>query len=445
MSNVSNIIVVLQEKLKTSENSLELATYSKMIEKLQLNAVDVVLTYADLPIQSDNGNIILVENEQELYYNVSNVWYSLGSIVTNVGYSWGNNSFGQLGNGVFKGDNAQSPVTIVAHNNWSQLSAGGRHSLGIANGIAYAWGCNINGQLGSGVNIFYNFPVTVVGGITNWSQISAKNLSSMGIANGIAYGWGTLGYGRIGNNANTGNQFSPVTVVGGITNWSQVSLGVTHGLGIAGGIAYAWGNNVSGRLGDDTVINKSSPVTVVGGITNWSQVSAGDRHNIGIANGIAYAWGSSSAGALGNDVGLTAQSSPVTVVGGIADWSQVSAMQSHSLGIAGGIAYAWGASTNGRLGDGTVIGRSSPVTVVGGITNWSQVSAGENHSLGLTDTGVLYAWGSNTNFQLGDGTSTSRSSPVTVVGGITNWSSVSAGVNFGLAVAANVSKEFTQS
>ena len=58
---------------------------------------------------------------------------------------------------------------------------------------------------------------------------------------------------------------------------------------------------------------------------------------------------------------------------------------------------------------------------------------------------MLYAWGSNGNGQLGDGTSVSKSSPVTVVGGITNWSQASAGDNFGLAVVSNVSKEFTQS
>jgi alpha-tubulin suppressor-like RCC1 family protein len=71
---------------------------------------------------------------------------------------------------------------------------------------------------------------------------------------------------------------------------------------------------------------------------------------------------------------------------------------------------------------------------VGGITNWSAISAGGVHSLGLTDTGVLYAWGFGSDGRLGDGTVINKSSPVTVVGGITNWSAVSAGTDHNLAL-----------
>ena len=58
--------------------------------------------------------------------------------------------------------------------------------------------------------------------------------------------------------------------------------------------------------------------------------------------------------------------------------------QAHSLGLTStGIAYAWGSGADGRLGDGTTTSRTSPVTVIGGITNWSQVSAGNFHSLAI--------------------------------------------------------------
>jgi hypothetical protein len=146
---------------------------------------------------------------------------------------------------------------------------------------------------------------------------------------------------------------------------------------------------------------------------------------------VAYAWGANDFGQLGTE-NTTSTTSPVTVVGGITNWTQLSGGYRHSLGVTStGIAYAWGRNQYGRLGDGTETNRSSPVTVVGGITNWSQLSAGTStHSLGLTSTGIAYAWGANSTGQLGDGTTTSRSSPVTVVGGITNWSQVSAGNRF---------------
>jgi alpha-tubulin suppressor-like RCC1 family protein len=136
------------------------------------------------------------------------------------------------------------------------------------------------------------------------------------------------------------------------------------------------------------------------------------------STGIAYAWGSNNYGQLGS-AGST--SSPVTVIGGITNWAQVSAGGRHSLGrTSTGIVYGWGRNDRGQVGDGTTTNRSSPVTVLGGITNWSQIVGGFTHSLGLTSAGIAYAWGWNDSGQLGDGTATARSSPVTVVGGITN-------------------------
>ena len=256
----------------------------------------------------------------------------------------------------------------------------------------------------------------------------------------VTYAWGSNGSGRLGDGTTT-DRSSPVSVIGGITNWAQVSAGTDHSLGVtASGIAYAWGSNGSGRLGDDTTTSRSSPVSVIGGITNWAQVSAGNAHSLGVtASGIAYAWGVNGYGRLGDGT-TTSRSSPVSVIGGITNWAQVSAGRTHSLGVtASGIAYAWGYGGYGRLGDDTTTSSSSPVTVVGGITNWAQVSAGGYHSLGVTASGIAYAWGANGTYftpdgRLGDGTTTSRSSPVSVVGGITNWAQVSAGGQHSLGV-----------
>jgi alpha-tubulin suppressor-like RCC1 family protein len=441
MSNVSSIILSIQNRMKNSSDPLELMTLSKVIEKLNLRSVTSVAAFSDLPAFETNGNIFLVYSEEELYYNVGNTWYSLGKILLDLVYSAGSFTNNILPSNV----QASSPVTILGGiTNWSQVSAGQNHSLGIAGGIAYAWGSGSNGRLGTGNNFgVINSPATVVGGITDWTAVTAANTHSLGIAGGIAYAWGDGGLGKIGDGTVI-SRSSPVTVVGGITGWSHASAGIDFSVGIANGIAYGWGNNNSGQLGDNTVTNKSSPVTVGGGITNWSQISAGSSHSLGIANGIAYAWGSGGTGRLGDDT-IINKSSPVTVVGGITDWSQVSGGLGHSLGIAGGIAYAWGNNGSGRLGDGTLVTSSSPVTVVGGITNWSQVSAGGVFSLGLTDSGVIYGWGSNTDGQLGNNTTTASSSPVAVIGGITDWSQVSAGLNqISYMLASSTIKSYIQ-
>ena len=304
--------------------------------------------------------------------------------------------------------------------------------------IAYAWGYNGNGRLGDNTTSGRSSPITVVGGITSWSQVSAGYHHNLGITStGIAYAWGRNNFGQLGDNTTTSRR-SPVSVVGGITNWTRVSAGSFHSLGItSAGIAYAWGYNGQGALGDNTSSSRLSPITVVGGITNWSQVSAGSLHSLGLTStGITYAWGLNSSGELGDDT-VSNRSSPITVVGGITSWSQVSAGYQHNLGITStGIAYAWGLNNYSQLGDNTTSNRSSPVSVVGGISNWSKVSAGKNHNLGLTSTSIAYAWGNNVSGRLGDNTSSNRASPVTVVGGITNWSQVSAGRYHSLGLAS---------
>jgi alpha-tubulin suppressor-like RCC1 family protein len=297
--------------------------------------------------------------------------------------------------------------------------------------ILYAWGENISGQLGDETNIRRSSPVTVIGGITNWSQISAGGQHTIALTDaGILYAWGSGANGRLGNNTVT-NRSSPVTVIGGITNWSQISAGGGHCLALTDtGILYAWGNNTRGQIGDETITPRSSPITVVGGITNWSQISA-NYHSLALTDtGILYAWGggfSTNFGQLGDGTSVF-RSSPVTVIGGITNWSQISAGGQHTIALTdAGILYAWGDSVSGQLGDGTNTRRSSPVTVIGGLTNWSQISAGDAHTIALTDTGILYAWGSALSGEIGTGDTISKNSPVTVVGGITNWSQVSAG------------------
>jgi alpha-tubulin suppressor-like RCC1 family protein len=442
---ISNKFIVDKASQIISGGGLTEQQISQMysVDTLSERSVLSVANLAALPdVVSNLGSLVYVVAENKYYYSDGVTWninYSSLDVNTYIAYSWARNDFGQLGTG--NTTSRSSPVTVVGGiTNWSRVSGGDRHSLGLTStGILYAWGRNYSGQLGDGTTTSRSSPVTVVGGITNWTQLSAGKQHNLGLTSaGIAYAWGYNFPGSLGDGTTT-SRSSPVTVVGGITNWSQLAAGSGFSLGLtSSGIAYAWGYNaLAGQLGDGTKTNRSSPVTVIGGITNWTHLAAGQysSHSLGItATGILYAWGANGQGQLG-DGNTTARSSPVTVVGGITNWSQLAAGGSHSLGLTStGIAYAWGYNGYGKLGDGTTTNRSSPVTVVGGITNWTQVSASSPHSLGLTSTGIAYAWGYNGKGQLGTGDTTARSSPATILGGITNWTQLSAGGNHSLGI-----------
>lgn len=254
------------------------------------------------------------------------------------------------------------------------------------------------------------------------------------------WAWGFNGYGNIGVGA-TGDNASPRTTIGNGLNWCSAGVGAHNSAAIKkDGTIWTWGRNHVGQLGDGTVVNKSSPVSIIGVNCNWIKVYSGNFHVAGLKNdGTLWTWGYNTSGQLGDNTTAN-KCSPVTVIAGGNIWCQISLGGNHSLGIkTDGTLWAWGANANGRLGDNTATNRASPVTTAGGGTDWCQVNAGgsSGHSLGIKSDGTLWTWGLNNFGQLGDGTTTSRSSPATTAGGGTNWSRVFGGQYHSLAIKSD--------
>ena len=433
--NVTNLILYLRSKI--GDTSLDQQMLSKAIRLLELGAINTVSSFSSLPSISTAriDELYLVELDG-LYRNNGIAWIPFTSSFSPT-FAWGNNLAGRLGDNTAV--SKSSPVSVVgSFIDWCHIEAtDGDHSLGVrCNGTAWAWGCNNRGQLGNNSTTTTSSPVSVVGGFTDWCGISGAFEHSIGVRqNGTAWAWGCNSFGQLGDNSIV-SRSSPVSVVGGFTDWCQVSAGEMHNLGVRqNGSAWAWGSGNFGRLGDNSSTSKSSPVSVVGGFTDWCQVSAGYTHSLAVRqNGTAWGWGGNCCGQLG-DGGVASRVSPVQVVGGFTDWCQVSAGRCHSLGVRqNGTAWAWGNGLAGRLGDNTAVSKSSPVSVVGGFTDWCLVDAGRCYSLGVRTNGTAWAWGDNNNGQLGNGTTTSTSSPVSVVGGFTDWIEVSAGTCHSMAI-----------
>jgi alpha-tubulin suppressor-like RCC1 family protein len=228
-------------------------------------------------------------------------------------YCWGWNGLGELGSGSATPPQP-APVAVVGGLAFTALSTGGyfeEHTCGITtSGAAYCWGDNSYGQLGNGTTRGSSKPVAVEGGLS-FAAVSAGGQShTCGITtSGAAYCWGWNGFGQLGNGATT-NSSIPVAVLGGLS-FTTVRAAMAHTCGLTtSGAAYCWGANFDGELGDGSTTNSSTPVPVAGGLT-FTMLTAGDFSTCGItSNGAAYCWGWNGYGQLGDG---TTTSSPIPV------------------------------------------------------------------------------------------------------------------------------------
>jgi len=351
-------------------------------------------------------------------------------------WAWGNNGSGRLGLNDDQTVDKSSPVQVGTLADWSQVATGGAQALAIkTDGTLWAWGDNGSGRLGlnDDPTVDRSSPVQV-GILTDWAQVATRFIFVAAVkTDGTLWAWGDNGDGRLGLNDNqTVDKSSPVQV-GALTNWSQVSTGAFHAAAIkTDGTLWSWGKGQYGPLGHNDEITRSSPVQV-GASTNWSQVSSSTYHTAAVkTDGTLWAWGDNTRGQLGDNT-VVYRSSPVQV-GALTTWAQVSTGGAATFAVkTDGTLWAWGLASYGRLGTNNQIDRSSPVQI-GALTTWSKVSSSTNETGGALKTdGTLWTWGGNGEGRLGLNDTINRSSPVQV-GNLTNWSDISAGSAFFVAI-----------
>jgi alpha-tubulin suppressor-like RCC1 family protein len=222
----------------------------------------------------------------------------------------------------------------------------------------------------------------------------------------VALGTGNLSY-----------QLTPAEVPG--CGWVKLALGDSHTLAVKkDGTLWSWGENELGQLG---YANNEQNVTLpaqVGLDTNWASVAAGAEYSLAIkTDGTLWAWGDDKYGQLGLGTIQGAQAQTPTQVGTDTNWATVSANYTGTLTLAtktDGTLWAWGSDSYGQLGDGASASSpcdgnaASPYCMfspeqIGTDTNWVFVSAGEDYAEAIKTDGTLWGWGADGNGEIGDG------------------------------------------
>ena len=325
-------------------------------------------------------------------------------------WTFGSNSFGQLGDG--STTQRTTPVHLTTVAGITAVAAGADHTLALqSDGTVWAWGRNHQGQLGDNTTTTRTAPV-IVAGLPPITAIAAGAAHSVALAsNGTIWTWGLNGNGQLGIGTTT-RSLQPVLVA---TAWTAtgIAAGQSHTLAIqTDGTLWGWGANASGQLGAATPTQSTLPVAI-GGVAGAIAVAGGNCHTAVLRNdGRVLASGCNSAGELGNN-GNTGRAAmdlvpSLTNVAGIAaGYSFTSALTS------GGEVWSWGGNLYGQIGNGSNTTQRVPVrTTISGVV--TRIGAGHTHGLAVTTTGIVWTWGANGNGQLGDGTTANRNTPVAI-------------------------------
>lgn len=277
-----------------------------------------------------------------------------------VAYCWGRQVNGRLGRDGDPG-NPATPTAVATGLRFVSLALGGAHVCGLAaDGRGACWGADGSGQLGDGGGVDRSTPNAIFGD-TPWLAITAGAAHSCALAgDSTAACWGANAAGQLGDSTTTSRNV-PAAVTGGL-RFTAISAGgeVTCGI-TADGAAYCWGRNASGQTGSgsaDTIV--TTPAPVAGGLV-LRAIAAGGQHACGIAaDSLAWCWGANGSGQLG-DSSQTVRPTPVAVRGGL-HFVDLRAGATFTCGLTGGLVlYCWGDGTQGQLG--RVILGSSPVPV----------------------------------------------------------------------------------
>ncbi len=363
-------------------------------------------------------------------------------------YAFGENSAGQLASTAGNGSEAANPTPALltlpgASGPAVQTAAGSRFTLALtSSNQLYAFGSNQYGQLGvaTGSGALGPNPtprlLTLPGAVGRVAALAAGSTHSLALTStGELYTFGENQFGQLGRAANSGTETpngvpERVSLAGASGQVVQIAAGYEQSLALTStGQLYAFGGNRYGELGNATNAGTQTPnptptpVVLSNASGQVVQIAAGIEHSLALTStGQLYAFGGNRYGELGRAANVETpvpNSTPVAVslppaAGPV---RSIAAGGFHSLALTtSGLIYAFGRNTNGQLGNAAGTGsekaNATPiaVTLPGANAPAVGLAAGSADSLAITASGELYSFGSNLDGQLGRGASSGTAS-----------------------------------
>jgi len=304
-------------------------------------------------------------------------------------------------------------------------------------GSVWAWGFSAHEQSVTGTVVVRRVPFRERG-LEGVKAIAAGRGHYLALkSDGTVWGWGDNRQGQLGDGTTEFRE--GIVQAKGLAGVVDVAAGESHSLALkADGTVWAWGGNADGQLGDDRPKLQPRP-TKVQRLSGAIAISSGANHCLALkADGTVWSWGRNYSGQVGRGIpSVDTHWWPIRIrrLMGV---KAVAAGGDHSLALReDGTVWAWGSNSQGQLGDGRGGSRyddkkSTPgripdlVDVIG-------IACGGTHSLAVKRDGTVWAWGGNGQGQLGHGTTETRKVPV-LVRGLSEVKAVAAAMSYSLAL-----------
>ncbi len=348
------------------------------------------------------------------------VFHTCGVQMNDSLWCWGSDSSGQLG---ISSTAAQPrPVAVSAGAagvvSWKAVAAGSFYTVAVAtDGTMWSWGADSFGQLGTGLLaptggvILQDQPTQITG--TDYDQVAAGPLHACATqTTGALWCWGLGSTGQLGRGGNTSSTVPVPAAAATALSWSEVGVGNAHTCArTTAGEIWCWGFDEVGQVGQGQGAGSRPPGQV---LAVASTLAVGGRHTCALDEaGLLWCWGDADHGRLALD-----RDQPVLTPSSVVPdrrWAAASSGATHSCAIDAGDATLWCTGNNGAAQLGVGSGGPMPEPLALG-RSASSLSVGAGHGCLIEGAGAVACWGDNSDGQVGDGTNRARAAPTPVTG-----------------------------